>query len=80
MSIEAKAGIRGIVKKALDPHYKKPAGITKEQYAEINKLVSRMLYDKIPNPESIEEDESARTIWEGIAHKEVQEAVKGLSS
>jgi hypothetical protein len=40
MSIEAKEGINKIVKSALAPHWKS-AEITKEQYADINRDVSR---------------------------------------
>lgn len=77
ISIEAKEGIQKIVKKALDPHYKKPSGITKEQYAEVNRLVSRMLYDKIIDPTSLNEDE--KSAWEKVASAEVAKAVEGLS-
>lgn len=79
ISISAKEGISKIVRTALEPHYKKPSGITKEQYASINRLVSHMLYDKISNPESLE-DEKSKTVWEKIANAEVAKAVEGLSA
>lgn len=78
ISIEAKEGIQKIVKKALDPHYKKPSGITKEQYADVNRLVSRMLYDKIVDPTALNDDE--KSAWEKVASAEVAKAVEGLSA
>lgn len=77
MSIEAKEGINKIVRTALDPHYKKPSGITKEQYANINRAVSRLLYDRIADPETLE-NETAKSAWERIATREVAKAVEGL--
>jgi hypothetical protein len=77
MSIETKKDISRIVRNALDPHYKKPSGITKEQYASINRAVSRMLYDKIADVETLE-DENAKSAWERIASREVAKAVEGL--
>jgi hypothetical protein len=78
ISIEAKEGISKIVRTALEPHYKKPAGITKEQYANINRLVSHMLYEKIPDPDSL--DENAKSAWEKIATAEVTKAVESLGA
>jgi hypothetical protein len=78
LSREAKDGISKIVRTALDPHYKKPAGITKEQYGNINREVSRMLYDRIPDPTSLDGD--ARSVWEKIATAEVAKAIEGLKA
>lgn len=78
LSREAKDGISKIVRTALDPHYKKPSGITKEQYGNINREVSRMLYDRIPDPTNLDED--ARSVWEKIAAVEVAKAVEGLKA
>jgi hypothetical protein len=78
LSIEAKEGINKIVRTALEPHYRKPAGITKEQYANINRLVSRMLYDRIVDPDALDENE--RSAWQKIAVAEVTKAVEGLSA
>lgn len=76
--IEAKEGIQKIVKKALDPHYKKPAGITKEQYADVNRMVSRKLYEKIVDPNALDEEQKSR--WEKVASAEVAKAVQGLTA
>jgi hypothetical protein len=78
MSIEAKEGISKIVRTALEPHYKKPAGITKEQYSNINRVVSHMLYEKIPDPGALDENE--KSIWEKIATAEVTKAVESLGA
>lgn len=73
MSIEAKEGISKIVKSALAPHWKS-AEITKEQYADINRDVSRKLYDIVADCSRPNEQEK----WEKIATHEVASAVKSL--
>jgi hypothetical protein len=75
MSIEAKEGISKIVKTALAPHWKS-AEITKEQYADINRDVSRKLYDIVS--ECNKQDEQDK--WEKIATHEVATAVKSLTA
>lgn len=75
MSLEAKEEINKIVKSALK-RYWRPGGISKEQYVEVNKLVSRILYDKIQDPL----DETCKGTWEKIAQTEVAKAVKGFAS
>lgn len=95
MTIEAKEGISKIVKTALAPHWK-AAEITKEQYADINRDVSRKLYDIVSecggtrhdsDIESTQMDEneehqrlSERGKWEKIASQEVATAVKSLTA
>jgi hypothetical protein len=86
MSIEAKEVINRIVRNALDPHYKKGAGITKEQYANINRAVSRMLYDRVAEESGLRasmvsaEEDAGKEKWEGIARREVKKAVEGLGA
>lgn len=75
MSREAKEDINKIVKSALKTYWK-PGGITKDQYMEVNKLVSRTLYDKITDPL----DDTTKSTWEKIAQAEVAKAVKGLAA
>jgi hypothetical protein len=75
MSIEAKEGISQIVKSALAPHWKS-AEITKEQYADINRDVSRKLYDIIADCNRPQEQDK----WEKIATHEVATAVKSLTA
>jgi hypothetical protein len=79
MSIEAKEGINKIVKGALAPHWKS-AEITKEQYAEINRDVSRKLYDWIADSNSSATEENDKCAWEKIATAEVATAVKSLTT
>ena len=77
MSIEAKEGISKIVKSALAPHWK-TAEITKEQYADINRDVSRKLYDIVAIREY--PNEKDKRVWEKIAETEVATAVKLLTA
>lgn len=77
MSIEAKEGINKIVKSALAPHWKS-AEITKEQYADINRDVSRKLYEVIADRNF--SDEKERWTWEKIATAEVAHAVKVMTA
>jgi len=77
MSIEAKEGINKIVKSALAPHWK-AAEISKEQYADINRDISRKLYEIVAD-RSIE-DEKNRCALEKIATAEVALAVKDLTA
>ncbi|KAL3419163.1 PHD-finger domain-containing protein [Phlyctema vagabunda] len=72
MSIEAKEGINKIVKTALAPHWKSRE-ITKDQYENINREVSRKLYE-IAHPTSCD-----KSTWEKIATTEVTKAVEGLT-
>jgi len=77
MTTEAKEGINKIVKSALGPHWKN-AEITKEQYADINRDVSRKLYEIVT--EDSETDNQDRFTWEKIASAEVAAAVKSLKT
>lgn len=82
MSIEAKEGINKIVKSALAPHWKS-GEITKEQYAEINRGVSRKLYDWVAVADGnreVDNDENIKWGWEKIAAQEVATAIKSLSA
>jgi hypothetical protein len=77
MPIEAKEGINKIVKSALAPHWKS-AEITKEQYADINRDVSRKLYEIVADRDL--SDEREKSAWEKIATKEVATAVRSLTA
>ncbi|KAL2064439.1 hypothetical protein VTL71DRAFT_4933 [Oculimacula yallundae] len=76
MSSEAKEGINKIVKSALAPHWK-AAALSKEQYAEINRDISRKLYDIVA--EQRVNDENGNELGE-IATTEVAIAVKSLTA
>ncbi|TVY50410.1 PHD and RING finger domain-containing protein [Lachnellula cervina] len=75
MSAEAKEGINKIVKSVLAPHWKSQR-ITKEQYADINREVSRKLYEIVADRDVAEEKER----WEKIATSEVATAVDALAA
>ncbi|KAI8625222.1 hypothetical protein F5Y19DRAFT_270386 [Xylariaceae sp. FL1651] len=69
-----KESISGIVKDALKPHWKS-GHITAEQYANINRDLSHMLYREVSE---LELDDQARSRFEQIATKEVARAVADL--
>jgi hypothetical protein len=73
MSAEAKDSINRIVKYALAPHWKS-AEITKKQYEEINRDVSRKLYEIVADKDVSAERER----WEKVATNEVANAVQAL--
>jgi hypothetical protein len=73
MSAEAKDSINRIVKYALAPHWKS-AEITKEQYADINRDVSRKLYEIVADQDVSAEKER----WEKFATNEVANAVQAV--
>jgi hypothetical protein len=60
---------------ALKPHYRKKT-ISKDQYTNINRTISRMLYDRVGDKQTLESDE--RTNLETEARYEVQNTVDAL--
>jgi len=77
MSASSKEGISKIVKTALSSHWRN-AEITKEQYADINREVSRKLYEIIA--EQTLDDDKQKSEWEQLATTEVASAVKSLTA
>ena len=75
MSIESKAAINKLVKGALAPHWK-AAKITSEQYADINRDVSRKLYEEIGECTTIDEHDR----WERMAAHGVESALKAMKA
>jgi hypothetical protein len=76
MPIDAKESINKIVKSALGPHWRS-AQLSKDQYSDINRDVSRKMYEIVADEYSnIERDRSA---WETIAAREVAAAVRALA-
>lgn len=59
----------------LKPHYKKKT-ISKEQYTNINRSISRMLYERVGDKETLGPDE--RTNLETEAKHEVQNTIDAL--
>lgn len=66
-----------MVKVVLRPLYAEQK-IDKDQYTDINRSVSRMLYDKVSEHKSGLEDERHRREWQRIAQDEVERAVEDL--
>lgn len=77
MTQEEKKSINDIVKMALRPHWRAQR-LTTEQYATINRDISRKLYDEVKDASSW--SEGSRRIWEKRATQEVAQAVAELSA
>ena len=75
MSLEAKEGVNQIVKSALTPHWRS-GKLTKDQYSEINRSVSRKMYDIVGGRYS--HDERDQCAWQKIAAGEVATAIRAL--
>jgi len=76
MSYSAKEEIQRMVKIALRPRYLDKT-INKDQYTDINRDVSRKMYDLVGDVSALS-DQGARERWQGMAAEEVQKAVTGL--
>ncbi|KAF7554259.1 hypothetical protein G7046_g6861 [Stylonectria norvegica] len=77
MTQEEKKSINEIVKNALRPHWRAQK-LTTEQYAAINRDISRKLYDEVKSAASLDED--ARRLWEKRATREVAQALAELQA
>jgi len=77
MSLSAKEDVQKLVATALKPHYNDQT-ITKDEYTIINRDISRKLYDKIGDFETLDVDGKAR--WEKVAGDEVKKAVSALKA
>ena len=89
LSLTAKSSLQKIVSAALRPYYHSNK-IDKDQYTEINRKVSRMLYEMVGREEKesegedLEQDgrgrkkEKQREEWEKVARGEVEREVGGL--
>ncbi|KAI4206308.1 MAG: hypothetical protein LQ346_001133 [Caloplaca aetnensis] len=75
MSLEAKEGVQRMVSSALKPHWHK-SEISKDQFTDINRSVSRMLYEKVGAEENLKD--RAKETWEKLASEEVAKAVQSL--
>lgn len=62
---------------ALKPHYREKT-VSKDQYTDINRTISRMLYDRVGTVESLDMDSHADL--EIAAKREVQKTIDALSS
>jgi hypothetical protein len=76
LDLKTKTEIQGLVKTVLRPLYNSNE-VTSDQYTDINRDVSRKLYDKIGNGANLE---SSKEKWQKIAEEEVLLAVQSLKS
>jgi hypothetical protein len=77
MTQEEKKSINDIVKNALRPHWHAQK-LTTEQYATINRDISRKLYDEVKGASSL--DNESRRLWEKRVTQEVAQAVAELQA
>ncbi|KMU77986.1 hypothetical protein CISG_06895 [Coccidioides immitis RMSCC 3703] len=78
LSLHVKSDLQKIVRAALKPHYRKHL-VTKEEYTEINKRISRMLYEFAASKESGDPmDAESKARWAHIANNEVMKAVQRI--
>ena len=77
LPLEMKENISGIVRNALKPHWKS-SRVTTAQYENINRIVSRKLYEEVADPASV--DDEARRGWEKLAAQEVARLISELTA
>lgn len=78
LSYSTKQEIQRMVKLALGSRYRDKE-ITKDQYTDINRDVSRKLYDLVGDANGLA-DQMEREKWQGIADDEVKKAITALSA
>ncbi|PYI04347.1 PHD and RING finger domain protein [Aspergillus sclerotiicarbonarius CBS 121057] len=76
LSLTVKSDVQRLVGTALKPYYRSRI-ISKDEYTEINRTISRMLYERVGGVETLEA--GARATLEGVAKEEVEKAVDGLN-
>ncbi|KAL2000331.1 hypothetical protein VTN02DRAFT_3271 [Thermoascus thermophilus] len=74
-SLAVKSEVQKLVRASLKPFYRSRV-VSKEEYTDINRTISRMLYERVGNVESLDADAKAK--WEGVASEEVEKAVEAL--
>ncbi|CAH0026891.1 unnamed protein product [Clonostachys rhizophaga] len=75
MTPEEKKNINDIVKNALRPHWRAQK-LTSDQYATINRDISRKLYEEVGDATALDQD--TRRTWEKRVTQEVAQAIAGL--
>lgn len=76
MTLTDKEELQALVKDNLRPLYRHKI-ITSQQYTQINREISRKLYDRVAEVGGLTEE---RDKWRGMAAKEVDDAVKALQT
>jgi hypothetical protein len=66
-----------MVAAALNPYWKKQE-VSKDQFTDINRNISRKLYDRVEDLGVL--DQNNREGWEKVANEEVSKAVEALKS
>ena len=81
MPLSTKTDLQKMVSTALKPHYQNNS-VNKDQYTDINRNVSHMLYDRYSdsNDSSDGGKEDSKEGWEKLASEEVAKAVKELKA
>ena len=77
MPFSTKADLQKMVSTALKPHYHSNI-VSKDQYTDINRNVSRMLYDRVGESGFLIGEE--REAYERLAHDEVAKAIQSLKA
>ena len=77
MPLSTKTDLQRMVSTALSPHYQSNT-VSKDQYTDINRNVSRLLYEKVGDAGSVKGE--ARKTWERLASEEVAKAVQSLKA
>ena len=77
MPFSTKADLQKMVSTALKPHYQSNI-VSKDQYTDINRSVSRMLYDRVGEAGYVDGEE--RETYERLANDEVAKAIQGLKA
>ncbi|KAL8693041.1 MAG: hypothetical protein Q9218_002057 [Villophora microphyllina] len=75
MSLSAKESMQRMVSTALRPYWHR-GEVSKDQFTDINRSVSRMLYEKVGGDENL--NNGAKEICEKMANEEVEKAVQIL--
>lgn len=78
LSYSAKEEIQRMVKLSLGARYREKE-ITKDQYTDINRDVSRKMYDLVGDASALAGQEE-RERWQNVANEEVQKAIAALPS
>ena len=77
LSYSSKEEIQRMVKLALGSRYRNNE-VTKDQYTDINRDVSRKMYELVGDASSLA-DQDGRQKWQGVAEEEVRKAIALLN-
>lgn len=75
LSFAVKSDVQKLVGTALKPHYLAKV-VSKDEYTDINRNISRMLYERVGDCETLEE--TAKSSLKQIANEEVKRAIDNL--